>query len=158
VAELSDRNAHCERARLWAALEVDGELSELERKLLLAHTQRCAACAHALEQFHAAAAVLRSAEPEAPMRTFVVSQPVPRLRRRIGIPRLVAGLAMLVVAAAGLGVLTGSLSGDQRSSGPVSIDVALLTKDGDREFRDMRRLDLQPPPERFNPPGRLAAV
>jgi anti-sigma factor RsiW len=158
VAELSGQSAHCERARLWAALEVDGELSELERKLLLAHTQHCAACAHDLEQFHAAAEVLRSAEPEAPLRAFVVPRRAPRVRRPTGIPRLAAGLAVLVAAAAGLGVLTGTLTGDERSSRPVSIDVALLTKNGDREFRDMRRPDLQPPRERFNPPGRLAAV
>ena len=155
---MSGQSAHCERARLWAALEVDGELSELERKLLLAHTQHCAACAHDLEQFHAAAEVLRSAEPEAPLRTFVVPQPARRLPRRMGVPRLAAGLAVVVAAAAGLGVLTGSLTGDQRSPRTVSIDVALLTKNGDREFRDMRRPDLQPPRERFNPPGRLAAV
>ena len=35
----------CERAREWASLELDGELSELERSMLRAHTRRCAACA-----------------------------------------------------------------------------------------------------------------
>ena len=35
----------CERAREWASLRLDGELSELERALLDAHTRNCAACA-----------------------------------------------------------------------------------------------------------------
>ena len=35
----------CDRARAWAALAPDGELSELERKLLGSHLDRCGACA-----------------------------------------------------------------------------------------------------------------
>ena len=34
----------CERARTWAALAPDGELSELERHLLDKRLVRCAAC------------------------------------------------------------------------------------------------------------------
>ncbi len=34
----------CDRARAWAALAPDGELSELEQKLLDAHLARCAPC------------------------------------------------------------------------------------------------------------------
>ena len=35
----------CERAREWASLQLDSELSELERSMLRAHTRRCSACA-----------------------------------------------------------------------------------------------------------------
>ena len=38
------RGLLCDRARAWAALAPDGELSELERKLLDAHVVRCGAC------------------------------------------------------------------------------------------------------------------
>ncbi len=34
----------CERARSWAALAPDGELSELEQRLLDAHLARCGGC------------------------------------------------------------------------------------------------------------------
>ena len=34
----------CARARFWASLRVDGELSELEGALLDAHLGRCADC------------------------------------------------------------------------------------------------------------------
>jgi anti-sigma factor RsiW len=39
------RSSGCERARRWAALAPDDELSELERRLLEAHLGRCPACA-----------------------------------------------------------------------------------------------------------------
>jgi hypothetical protein len=51
----------CERARTWAALAPDGELSELERKLLDSHLQRCAACGHFAVQVAHIAAELREA-------------------------------------------------------------------------------------------------
>ena len=54
----------CERARTWAALAPDGELSELERKLLDAHLQRCAACGHFAVEVAAVAAELRAAAPQ----------------------------------------------------------------------------------------------
>ena len=38
------RGVLCDRARAWAALAPDGELSELEQKLLDAHLSRCVAC------------------------------------------------------------------------------------------------------------------
>src|SRR3954454_17246769 len=38
------RSHLCERARLWASLRADGELSELEGALLDAHLARCAEC------------------------------------------------------------------------------------------------------------------
>lgn len=51
----------CERARAWAALAPDGELSELERKLLDSHLQRCRACARFAVQVAAVARELREA-------------------------------------------------------------------------------------------------
>jgi anti-sigma factor RsiW len=54
----------CERAREWASLRLDGELSELERALLDAHTRRCGACAQYVEEIGAITASIRSAERE----------------------------------------------------------------------------------------------
>jgi hypothetical protein len=50
----------CERARSWAALAPDGELSELERKLLDSHLTRCAACTRFTAEVAAFAADLRA--------------------------------------------------------------------------------------------------
>lgn len=90
----------CERARTWAALAPDGELSELERKLLDAHVQRCAACAQFAIDVAAVAAELRSA----------ALQPLPRplalpiWRRRPVYARFRAVGAAAAVAVMALGV------------------------------------------------------
>ena len=54
----------CERAREWASLRLDGELSELERALLDAHTRNCAACAEYVDEIGAFTMAIRSAELE----------------------------------------------------------------------------------------------
>jgi hypothetical protein len=51
----------CERARSWAALAPDGELSELEQKLLDSHLARCAGCSRFAVQVAAVATELRAA-------------------------------------------------------------------------------------------------
>ena len=50
----------CERARSWAALAPDGELSELERKLLDSHLRRCEPCSRFAVEVAAVAADLRT--------------------------------------------------------------------------------------------------
>jgi anti-sigma factor RsiW len=90
----------CERARSWAALAPDGELSELERKLLDSHLQRCAACGHFAVRVAAIAAELRAAALEP------LPQPVsvPIWRRRPVYARMRAVGAAAAVAAMALGV------------------------------------------------------
>lgn len=55
------RSTGCERARRWAALAPDGELSEIERRLLDAHLGRCPACATFARTVGVATAELRTA-------------------------------------------------------------------------------------------------
>jgi predicted anti-sigma-YlaC factor YlaD len=92
--------AICERARTWAALAPDGELSELERKLLDAHVQRCSPCAHFALDVAAIAAELRSAAPQPLPRPLSV----PIWRRRPVYSRVRAVGAAAAVAAMALGV------------------------------------------------------
>jgi predicted anti-sigma-YlaC factor YlaD len=90
----------CERARTWAALAPDGELSELERKLLDAHVQRCAACAHFALEVAAVAGELRAAAPQRLPRPLVV----PIWRRRPVYARVRAVGAAAAVAVMALGI------------------------------------------------------
>ena len=55
------RHAACERARVWAALLPDNELSLFERRLLEAHCNRCVDCRHALESISGVTDLIRSA-------------------------------------------------------------------------------------------------
>lgn len=97
----------CERAREWASLQLDGELSELERSMLRAHTRRCEACSAYVLEVGAITETLR--------RTELVPVPHPialPLRRSFGwVNRaLQAGVATAAVVGitAGLALQVGS--------------------------------------------------
>ena len=96
----------CERARTWAALAPDGELSELERKLLDAHVQRCAACAYFAVEVAAVASELRAAALQPLPRPLVVPiwrrRPVYCSVRAVGAAAAVAVMALGVASRAPL--------------------------------------------------------
>ena len=96
----------CERARAWAALLPDGELSVLEQKLLDAHLGRCHACGHFSAQVAAAAAQLRAA-PLQPLPGPVLVPTRYRTRvyaraRMVGAAAAVAAMALGIAARAPL--------------------------------------------------------
>jgi hypothetical protein len=117
----------CERAREWASLRLDGELSELETALLDAHLQRCAACSAFAVEIDTATLQLRTAPLER------LEQPVTLpVRRTAGTLRAVqlGAAAALVAAAAGLGTLFGALgSGPQQPALRISKTSGLLAYD-----------------------------
>jgi len=89
----------CARARFWASLRVDGELSELEGALLDAHLGRCADCSAYAAGVAGTTEALRNA-PLVAVAPLVIEAPV-----RPG--RILAGFvaATLVVLAAVVGGL-----------------------------------------------------
>ena len=98
--------AECERARARASLGLDGELSQLEQALLRAHIGRCAACAEFASDVVALTQELRTTALEG-----VVVAGMPARRRSSGGRTFQLGAAAaVVVIAAGLGGLAGSLS------------------------------------------------
>jgi ferric-dicitrate binding protein FerR (iron transport regulator) len=94
------RGALCDRARAWAALAPDGELSELERKLLAAHVARCQACEAFAADVEAVARTLRQERLE------TLSHPIaiPLWRRRAGYGhvRVVGAAAAVALMAIGI--------------------------------------------------------
>jgi hypothetical protein len=104
----------CERARTWAALAPDGELSELERKLLHAHLTRCSACAGFALDVAAVAAELRAAAPEPLPRPLSV--PIWRRRRpvyaRVRTVGAAAAVAVMALGVASRGPLTPAEDGE----------------------------------------------
>lgn len=107
------REVLCERARSWAALAPDGELSELEHKLLDAHLARCGACSRFSVQVAAVAAELRGAAFQPLPRP--VSIPTRRRRPVYARMRTVGAAAAVVVMAVGIASLA-PLSGDEQES------------------------------------------
>ncbi len=100
------RAAECERARSWASLALDGELSEIEQVSLRAHVGRCEACAGFERDLDALTRTLRTAPLERP----AVGVALPRRRSTAVRVLQISAAAAAVVLAAGLGTLAGSLS------------------------------------------------
>jgi anti-sigma factor RsiW len=89
----------CARVREQVSLELDGELSQLEQRMLSAHLERCALCAAYASDVRDATERIRSA-PHAVMQRPVVV----RRRRELTTVRLQTGVAAaFALAALGLG-------------------------------------------------------
>jgi anti-sigma factor RsiW len=125
----------CLRAREWASLRLDGELSQLESAMLESHLSRCAACHEVVVQTDAFTTALRTSPLEA-------------LRRPIAIPRAAAMRAARVTAAAAVMLVAAGLGSVFATSMPSSATdhaaprLALVDSD-DRLLRDMRRDQLR---------------
>ena len=127
----------CERAREWASLRLDGELSQLESAMLESHLARCAACYEAVVQTEAFTAALRASPLEA-------------LRRPLAIPRAAAMRAARVTAAAAVMLVAAGLGSVFATSMPSSTSehaapaprLSPVDSD-DRLLRDMRRDQLR---------------
>jgi anti-sigma factor RsiW len=89
----------CERVRGQISLELDGELSELERRMLDAHLQRCPECRSFADDVVGFTSALREAPLESLEYPVVVRKP-----RRVGLGRVraVGAAAVLAIAALGL--------------------------------------------------------
>lgn len=86
--------AHCERARSWISLRLDGMLSSLEQTMLDRHLSRCASCSEFAASAVAETRLLRDAMLEEP--AFAIS--LPRSRGR-SIRRAALGVATGAAAA-----------------------------------------------------------
>jgi hypothetical protein len=131
--------SHCDRARQWSSLRVDGELSELEDVLLEQHLGGCADCCSFEADLHSAAQVLRTSPVEAP--AFAFRMPARAAVRFPASRRLaVAGLAVALA----LGSLVGStLNRPATLPKQPAPQVSWLTRDLN-ELRQLPRQQLKP--------------
>jgi predicted anti-sigma-YlaC factor YlaD len=103
----------CDRARQWASLRLDAELSELESALLDAHLARCGSCNTFAREADGIGLALRAVAMERLEEPLVVpvARRAPRLRAL-----QVAIAAALVLVAAVLGSVLGVASHSRSSS------------------------------------------
>lgn len=107
----------CERARSWAALAPDGEISELEKTLLHSHLARCGSCSSFAADVAEIAAALRAASFEPPPRPIAVTT----WRRRRVLARLRTVGAAAAVAVMALGIASHApLANDERKPAELS--------------------------------------
>jgi ferric-dicitrate binding protein FerR (iron transport regulator) len=126
----------CARARFWASLRVDDELSELEGALLDAHLARCAECREFEAASAGSAALLRTAPLEAA--TPVV---LPRDASRRGALLGTIGAAALVGAAMVAGLVQGGGAGGSAPAAVRSVAVVASVETPD-QLRRLRRTSL----------------
>lgn len=107
----------CERVRGQVSLEVDGDLSQLERAMLAAHVLRCAECRAYRSDVHAFTRALRAAALEA-----APAVTVRRYRRSTAATRFHAGVAA-AMAFAVVGVATQMVQGGDDGSSLSSFRV-----------------------------------
>ena len=148
---------NCDRARAWASLRLDDEISELEDALLTAHLKRCAACREFEESVRGSVLMLRAQPLERIDNPVVVSG-----RRRLHVrPAAVARVAAVVSAVVGV---TAVLS-TQAAKGPVTHSparapaVVVATDDKDLEqLRALRVMQLGGRPPRDSGVGAFGPV
>ena len=126
------RSHLCERARAWASLRADGELSELESALLDAHLSRCASCRTFARGVDSVANGLRRVRLERPAPLVVPTA----ARRRTTLRAFQVAAATVAVAAAGVAAsLTGPSSSAPAAVKPVAMVAAVESPDRLRELR-----------------------
>jgi predicted anti-sigma-YlaC factor YlaD len=128
----------CDRAREWASLRLDGELSELEGALLDSHLDRCAACRTVAAETEVFTRELRAAPLEPIPRPLAI----PRRQAAFRAARVSAAAAVMLVAA-GLGSVFAT---SVQTSAPTTQHLAVASAEAptdDRQLRDMRRAQLR---------------
>jgi predicted anti-sigma-YlaC factor YlaD len=108
------RTTSCERAAQWISLDLDGELSELERARLARHLDRCASCRAWSAEVGGFTSLLRTAplvELSAPL---AVVLPGVRAKRRAAVAAFATvaavAAALVVLPQAGRNPATGALA------------------------------------------------
>ena len=140
----------CERARRWASLRIDRELSELEAALLDNHLGRCRSCcafAHGIEDVAAALAAARLERP-APLALVLPA------RRRAGAWLQSAAVSGLVVVAGVAALVVAGHGPAPPAIKPIAMVQAIDTPN---ELRALRRAELidegHPVPRNRQDPG-----
>ena len=127
----------CERARECASLRLDGELSEFEQALLVAHLARCEPCRSFAAELDAVTTRLRNA----PLETLEQPVALPARRRISRRPVEIAAAAALMLTALGI---TGALSTIESSSPSLTFaSPGVSSANESREFSDIRRAMLR---------------
>jgi len=117
--------------RAQISLELDGGLSELERRMLAAHLDRCPECRAFEADVSAFTQELRTAQLQELEHPIVVRRP-----RRVSLARVQVGVAAAVAVVA-LGVV-GQITGSESDRSPLAAPVRFETSsDAAREVKQI---------------------
>ena len=136
-------SVNCSRVRAQVSLQLDDELSQLERRMVSAHLERCYDCSLFAEEVEEFTLALRAAPPVPLGYPIAVRRP-----RRVSILRMQAGVAaVLAVVAVGLASqVTPSSSGKAtQSEWSVTVTRFPTRAETDRELALLNRLPTRAP-------------
>jgi predicted anti-sigma-YlaC factor YlaD len=137
----------CDRAREYASLRLDGELSDFESALLDSHIEHCPSCRAFAEDLVGVTERLRTSPLERPLIVLTLPQ-----RRFAALRRMqVSAAAAAVVSVVGIGALFGMLHSNASTPGHVAKLGSMAQEK--REFRDLRRAVLTAPHPELQPGG-----
>ena len=139
----------CERARQWASLRLDGELSALEGRLLERHLGVCGHCRSFEALMRSTTTLVRGTPAEVPTRRF--EQP---RRPLVRFPLERRRAALIAAAALALGAFAGSLLERPATPEPTleAPQVSLVTDV--QQLQELpREVEEAPAPERSTPPN-----
>jgi anti-sigma factor RsiW len=138
----------CERARECASLRLDGELSEFEQALLVAHLARCEPCRSFADELESVTDHMRTT-------------PLARLEQPVSLParrRLASRRPVEIAAAAALMLTTLGVAGALRTIETENPNISfgapgVSNTVESREFSDIRREMLRRPARQVSPGG-----
>jgi predicted anti-sigma-YlaC factor YlaD len=133
-----DMSVNCSRVRAQVSLQLDDELSQLERRMVSAHLERCHDCSLYAEEVEEFTLALRAAPMVSLDRAIAVTRP-----RRLSILRMQAGVAaVLAVVAVGLAsqVTPSSSSDATETEWSVTVTRFPTAVETQRELEMLRRL------------------
>ncbi|MGH3137429.1 MAG: zf-HC2 domain-containing protein [Gaiellaceae bacterium] len=127
----------CERVRAQVSLQLDGELSELERRLMESHLTRCPSCGAFEQDVVSLTQSLRDAPLERSRNPVVVHAP-----RRVSFARIQGGVAAAVaVVAFGVAVqFAGSEPEQQLPATGSSLGASFHVETDDELAREVRQI------------------
>jgi anti-sigma factor RsiW len=126
----------CDRTRALLSRQLDTQLSELERRAVAVHTERCAACSAFARDSRWITEELRAA-PMAPLpRPVTVTVPRRPLPTRL-VANIASAAALLVVAVGGVTIATQPPDGG--STQALRLPTQLELRLGDPGLREIRR-------------------
>jgi predicted anti-sigma-YlaC factor YlaD len=125
-------SSSCERARELVSLRLDGELSELEARMLAVHLRWCSGCCAYASELEELAGRLRSASAE----PFVRSVNVRRVPRARALQLASVAAVVAVAALAGLAGSAGSRSHHVEPAAAVDLSPRGLPTTRDAALRE----------------------
>lgn len=114
MVAIQPRPAACDCARTYVSLELDGELSELELRLLSAHNERCESCRVYRDDVRTFTNSIRDAAFEAPSRPMRIQAPT---KSQLPLHELGAVAAALVLLVGTTTLLTPTTGTEQTVHG-----------------------------------------